>query len=266
MNQYQKLYTPADSAIVFIDHQPQMLFGVANADRATLINNVTLLAKVAKEYKVPTVLTAVETESFSGYVWPQLLDVFPGQPVIERTSMNSWDSMEFRKAIEATGRKNIIMTGLWTEVCVTWPTLEMLATGYNIYVVEDCCGATSPAAQEAALSRMVQAGAVRLTTIGALLEWQRDWKNTEHYNALMDLLRRQAGAYGIGVEYAYTMVHHAPQTAQKPQIVPKHAHRAAQGSLTSHESQTFCTRPGSGRVGCQHGRRPNGWRSQGACV
>ena len=90
MNQYHKLYTPADSAIVFIDHQPQMLFGVANADRATLINNVTLLAKVAKEFKVPAVLTAVETESFSGYVWPQLLDVFPGQPVVERTSMNSW--------------------------------------------------------------------------------------------------------------------------------------------------------------------------------
>jgi nicotinamidase-related amidase len=221
MNQYHKLYTPADSVIVFIDHQPQMLFGVANADRATLINNVTLIAKVAKEYDVPAVLTAVETESFSGYVWPQLLDVFPGQSVIERSSMNSWDSQEFRKAIEATGRKNIIMTGLWTEVCVTWPTIEMLGAGYNIYVVEDCCGATSPAAQEAALSRMVQAGAVRLTTIGALLEWQRDWKNKEHYNALMGLLKKQAGAYGIGVEYAYTMVHHAPQSAQKPQIVAK---------------------------------------------
>ena len=223
MNQYHKPYTPEDSAIVFIDFQPQMLFGVANADRATMINNVTLLAKVAKEFKVPTVLTSVETESFSGYVWPQLLDIFPGQTVIERSSMNSWDSMDFRKAIEATGRKNVIMTGLWTEVCITWPTIEMLGAGYNVYVVEDCCGATSPAAQDAALSRMVQAGAVRLTTIGALLEWQRDWKNKEHYNALMGLLKQQAGAYGIGVEYAYTMVHHAPQSAQKPQIVPKKA-------------------------------------------
>jgi nicotinamidase-related amidase len=223
MSDYHKLYTAEDSAIVFIDHQPQMLFGVANADRATLINNVTLLAKVAKEYKVPSVLTAVETESFSGYVWPQLLDVFPGQAVIERTSMNSWDSQEFRKAIEATRRKNIIMTGLWTEVCVTWPTIEMLGAGYNIYVVEDCCGATSVAAQEAALSRMVQAGAVRLTTIAALLEWQRDWAKKEHYNALMGLLKQQGGAYGIGVEYAYTMVHHAPQSAQKPQVVPKKA-------------------------------------------
>jgi len=194
MNHYHKLYTAEDSVIVFIDHQPQMLFGVANADRATLINNITLLAKVAKEYKVPAILTAVETESFSGYVWPQLLDVFPGQTVIERTSMNSWDSQEFRKAIEATGRKNIIMTGLWTEVCVTWPTIEMLGAGYNIYVVEDCCGATSAAAQEAALSRMVQAGAVRLTTIAALLEWQRDWAKKEHYNALMGLLKQQAGA------------------------------------------------------------------------
>ncbi len=221
MPNYHKLYTAQDSAIVFIDHQPQMTFGVANIDRATLINNVTLMAKVAKEYKVPVVLTAVETESFSGYVWPQLLDVFPGQQVVERTSMNSWDDPGFRKAIEATGRKNILMTGLWTEVCVTWPTIEMLDAGYNIYVVEDCCGATSVAAHEAALSRMVQAGAVRLTTIPALLEWQRDWAKKEHYDALMGLLRPQAGAYGVGVEYAYTMVHKAPQSAQKPQVVPK---------------------------------------------
>jgi nicotinamidase-related amidase len=224
MTDYRKLYTPQDSAIVFIDHQPQMTFGVSSMDRAMLMNNVTLLAKVAKEFNIPVVLTAVETESFSGYVWPQLLDIFPGQPVIERSSMNAWDDPGFRKAIEATGRRNILMTGLWTEVCVTWPTLEMLAAGYNVYVVEDCCGATSPVAQDAALSRMVQAGAVRLSTIAALLEWQRDWANREHYNQLMDLLRPQSGAYGVGVEYAYTMVHHAPQTAQKPQVVVKKAH------------------------------------------
>jgi nicotinamidase-related amidase len=224
MNAYQKLYTAQDSAIVFIDHQPQMLFGVASMDRAALIHNVTLIAKVAKEFKVPAVLTAVETESFSGYVWPQLLDVFPGQAVVERSSMNSWDDPGFRQAVEATGRKNIIMTGLWTEVCVTWPTIEMLGAGYNVYVVEDGCGATSPAAHEAALSRMVQAGAVRLTTIAALLEWQRDWKNREHYDALMGILKQNAGAYGSGIEYAYTMVHKAPQSAQKPQVVAKKTH------------------------------------------
>lgn len=221
MNQYHKLYTPEDSAVVFIDHQPQMLFGVANIDRATLINNVSLLAKVAKEFKVPAVLTAVETESFSGYIWPQLLDVFPGQAVVERTSMNSWDDAGFRKAIEATGRKNILITGLWTEVCVTWPTLEMIGAGYNIYVVEDCCGATSAAAHDAALSRMVQAGAIRVTTIAALLEWQRDWARREHYDALMTLIKQQGGAYGAGVEYAYTMVHKAPQSAKVGQVVPK---------------------------------------------
>ena len=227
MPNYTKLYTPQDSAIVFIDHQPQMTFGVANIDRAQLINNVTLLAKVAKEYGVPSVVTAVETESFSGYVWPQLLDVFQGQPVVERTSMNSWDDAGFRKAIEATGRKNVILTGLWTEVCVTWPALSMLDAGYTIYVVEDCCGATSAAAQEAALSRMVQAGAIRLTTIAALLEWQRDWAKREHYDGLMEVLKQHAGAYGSGVEYAYTMVHKAPQSAKTPQIVPSRAKAAA---------------------------------------
>ncbi|RYD35677.1 MAG: hydrolase [Verrucomicrobiaceae bacterium] len=223
MSHYHKLYTPEDSVVVFIDHQPQMTFGVANIDRASLINNVTLLAKAAKEFNVPAILTSVETESFSGYIWPQLLDVFPGQPVIERTSMNSWDDAAFRKAIEATGRKNIIMTGLWTEICVTWPTIEMLGAGYNIYVVEDCCGATSQAAHEAALSRMVQAGAVRTTTLAALLEWQRDWKNREHYDALMGIIKSQAGAYGVGAEYAYTMVHKAPQSASSPQVVPAKA-------------------------------------------
>jgi len=224
MSHYRKLYTAQDSVLVFIDHQPQMTFGVANIDRASLINNVTLLAKVAKEFGVPTILTGVETESFSGYLWPQLLDVFPGQKIVERSSMNAWDDAGFRQAIEATGKKNIILTGLWTEVCVTWPALDMLAAGYNIYVVEDCCGATSVMAQDAGLSRMVQAGVVRLTTIAALLEWQRDWARREHYDALMGLLKQHAGAYGSGVEYAYTMVHKAPQSAKVPQVVAAKAH------------------------------------------
>ncbi|MCB1804349.1 MAG: hydrolase [Candidatus Competibacteraceae bacterium] len=223
MPDYRKLYTPQDSAVVFIDHQPQMTFGVTNIDRASLINNVTMLAKAAREFSIPTVLSAVETESFSGYLWPQLLDVFPGQPVIERSSMNAWDDNGFRQAIEASGRKNILLTGLWTEVCVTWPTLSMLDEGYTIYIVEDCCGATTSAAHDAALSRMVQAGAIRLTTVAALLEWQRDWANREHYDALMGLIKQHGGAYGSGVEYAYTMVHHAPQSAQKPHIVQKPA-------------------------------------------
>lgn len=224
MPNHLKLFTAADTAVAFIDLQPQMLFGVANCDRAGLINNTVMLAKAAKEFGVPTVLTSVETESFSGYLNPQLLDVFPGQKVVERTSMNSWDDAGFRQAIEATGKKKILLTGLWTEVCITWPALDLLAAGYDVYVVEDCCGATSTAAHEAALSRMVQAGAVRLTTIPAVLEWQRDWARRDHYDALMKILRQHAGAYGAGVEYAYTMVHKAPQSAQKPHVVSKKAH------------------------------------------
>jgi nicotinamidase-related amidase len=138
--------------------------------------------------------------------------------------MNAWDDAGFRAAIEATGRKNILLTGLWTEVCVCWPAIMMAGEGYNIYVVEDCCGATSQAAQEAALSRMVQAGVVRLTTIGALLEWQRDWAYRDHYDALVGLLKQQGGAYGSGIEYAYTMVHKAPQSARQPHVVLKKSH------------------------------------------
>jgi nicotinamidase-related amidase len=215
------LITADNSAVVFIDHQPQMTFGVANIERQQLINNVVMLAKGAKEFGVPAILTAVETESFSGYVWPQLMDVFPGQQPIERTSMNSWDSPKFREAVKATGKKNIIMAGLWTEVCITWPTLNMLSEGYNIYIVEDACGATSPLAHEAAIKRCVQAGAVPMTTIATVLEFQRDWARREHYDALMKIFREHAGAYGSGIEYAYSMVHKAAQSTRNPHVVKK---------------------------------------------
>jgi len=215
------LITADNSAVVFIDHQPQMTFGVANIERHQLINNVVMLAKAAKEFGIPAILTAVETESFSGYIWPQLMDIFPGQQAIERSSMNSWDDADFRQAVEATGRKNIIISGLWTEVCVTWPTLNMLNEGYNIYVVEDACGATSQLAQDAAIRRCIQAGAIPMTAIATVLEFQRDWANREHYDALMDILREHAGAYGSGIEYAYSMVHKAPQAAKNPHVVKK---------------------------------------------
>jgi nicotinamidase-related amidase len=205
------LLTADNCALVFVDHQPQMSFGVASGiDRQLLLSNVLQLAKGAKLFGIPTILTTVETESFSGPMWPQLLDVFPEQTPIERTGMNSWDTPAFREAIKTTGKKNILFSGLWTEVCITWPTLNMLAEGYNVYVVEDACAGTSPAAHDASLSRMVQAGAVRMTTVGTVLEFQRDWARREHYSPLMDLFREHGGAYGIGIEYAYTMVHKAP--------------------------------------------------------
>ena len=204
------LLTADNCAVVFIDHQPQMTFGVASGiDRQLLLNNVLMLAKGAKEYRVPVILTTVETESFSGQMVPQLLDVFAEQKPIERTGMNSWDTPAFREAVQATGKKNVILSGLWTEVCIAWPTLQMLAEGYNVYVVDDACAGTSPAAHEAALSRMTQAGAVRMTAVATVLEFQRDWANRDHYNALMDIFREHGGAYGMGIEYAYTMVHKA---------------------------------------------------------
>ena len=215
------LITADNAAVVFIDHQPQMTFGVANIERQQLVNNVVMLAKGAKEFGVPVILTAVETESFSGYIWPQLMDVFPGQQPIERTSMNSWDDPAFREAVKATGQKNIIMAGLWTEVCVTWPTLNMIDLGYNIYIVEDACGATSPMAHEAAMRRCIQAGAVPMTTIATVLEFQRDWANREHYDNLLKIFREHGGAYGGGIDYAYTMVHKAPQSASNPHVVKR---------------------------------------------
>ena len=213
------LITADNAAVVFIDHQPQMLFGVANIDRQQLVNNVVMLAKAAREFEVPSILTAVETESFSGYIWPQLMNVFPGQQPIERTGMNSWDDPAFKTAIEATGRKNIVVAGLWTEVCVAWPTLNMIDEGYNVYVVEDACEATSAMAHEAAIRRVVQAGAVPITTVATVLEFQRDWGRRDHYDALMNIFREHAGAYGSGIEYAYSMVHKAPQAAENPHIV-----------------------------------------------
>ena len=215
------LLTPENCAVVFIDHQPQMTFGVANIERQQLINNVVMLAKAAKEFNIPVILTAVETESFSGYIWPQLMDVFPGQQPIERTSMNSWDDPAFRVAIEKTGKKNIILAGLWTEVCVAWPALNMIEAGYNVFIVEDACGATSQLAHEAAMKRCIQAGAVPMTAIATTLEFQRDWAKREHYDALMDLYREHGGAYGSGIEYAYSIVHKAPQAAKNPHVVKK---------------------------------------------
>lgn len=204
------LLTKDNCALVFIDHQPQMTFGVSNIDRQLLVNNVLLLARSAKLFGVPTILTTVETESFSGFMWPELLDVFPDQKPIERTGMNSWDTPAFRQAVEATGKRNVLLSGLWTEVCIAWPTLNMVDAGYNIFVVEDACGGTSEMAHRAAMDRVIQAGAVPMTTIQTVLEFQRDWANRDHYDALMELIKAHGGAYGQGVEYAYTMIHKAP--------------------------------------------------------
>ena len=205
-----ELLTPQNSAVIFIDHQPQMTFGVANIDRQTLFNNVLLLARAARIFKVPTILTTVETKSFSGNMWPQLLDTFPDQAPIERTSMNSWEDEKFVAAVQATGRKKLIMAALWTEVCLAFPALEAIKAGYEVYAVEDASGGTSVVAHNAAMRRIEQAGAVPMTSLQVLLEFQRDWAHKETYNEVIEVVKEYCGAYGQGVEYAYTMVHGAP--------------------------------------------------------
>ncbi|CAI0899877.1 hydrolase [Serratia quinivorans] len=214
MSKFQ-LLDKDNSALIFIDHQPQMSFGVANIDRQLLKNNVVGLAKAGKIFNVPTIFTSVETESFSGYIWPELLAVHPEITPIERTSMNSWEDAAFVKAVEATGRKKLVISALWTEVCLTFPALMALEAGYEVYVVTDTSGGTSVDAHERSIDRMVQAGAIPVTWQQVLLEYQRDWARKETYDAVMDLVREHSGAYGMGVDYAYTMVHHAPARVAK---------------------------------------------------
>jgi nicotinamidase-related amidase len=214
------LLTPDNCVLAIIDLQPQMLFGVANFDRQTIINNNVALSKAAQVFGVPTVLSTVETKSFSGNIWPQIQAIFPGQQPIERTSMNSWDDKNFVAAIERSGRKKIVLTGLWTETCVALPTVQAIHDGYEVYVVEDCCGDVSQLAHDNAMKRVIQAGAKPVTALSTMLEWQRDWAHKDTYDAVMDIVKTHFGAYGVGVEYAYTMVHGAPATKFPEYAVP----------------------------------------------
>src|SRR6202158_162885 len=214
------LLTPDNCVVAFIDHQPQMLFGTSNFDRQTIINNTVALGKASRVFEVPVVLTTVETKSFSGNMWPQLRAVFPGQEPIERSSMNSWDDTNFVASTSKSGRKKIVLAGLWTETCVALPTVQAIHDGYEIYVVEDCCGDVSQLAHENAMKRVIQAGAKPVTALSVMLEWQRDWAAKDTYDAVMDIVKTHCGAYGVGVEYAYTMVHGAPATRFPEYVVP----------------------------------------------
>ncbi|MDF3834686.1 hydrolase [Cupriavidus basilensis] len=212
-----EVLTPQNSQLIFIDQQPQMAFGVQSMDRQALKNNAVGLAKAARIFNIPTTITTVESESFSGFTYPELLDVFPGQKTLERTSMNSWDDQKVRDALAANGRKKVIVSGLWTEVCnTTFALSAMHDADYEIYMVADASGGTSKEAHDYAMQRMVQAGVVPVTWQQVLLEWQRDWAHRDTYDAVMKLVKEHSGAYGMGVDYAYTMVHKAPQRTATP--------------------------------------------------
>jgi nicotinamidase-related amidase len=176
-----EVLTPTNSQVIFIDQQPQMAFGVQSIDRQVLKNNVVGLAKAAKAFNIPTTITTVESESFSGFTYPELLDVFPNQPTLERTSMNSWDDQKVRDALKKNGRNKVVVSGLWTEVCnTTFALCAMLEGGYEIYMVADASGGTSK----------------------------------ETYDTVMAIVKEHSGAYGMGVDYAYTRVHNAPQRTE----------------------------------------------------
>jgi nicotinamidase-related amidase len=201
----KELLTPDSCAVALIDYQPQMFFGTTSHERTTILHNVQAIAKASKLFKVPTILTTVAAKSFSGDMLPEVQSVFPNYVPIDRTSMNSWEDSNFRKAIEATGRKKIVIAGLWTEVCVSFPTIQMINEGYEIYVPTDACGDITTEAHERAVQRIIQAGAVPMTSFQYMFELQRDWARSETYEGCMDILKAHS-AYGIGVRYAKSIL------------------------------------------------------------
>ncbi len=201
-----ELLTPDNCAFALIDHQPQMFFGVESANRQTIVNNVVGLAKTAKVFKVPTVLTTVAAKSFSGPLIPQLQSVFPDQKPIDRTTMNSWEDKNFLAAIKQTKRKKLVMAALWTEVCLAFPAISAIEAGYDVYAVVDASGATTLEVHHAAIQRMVHVGVIPVTWIQVLCELQRDWARQETYAPVMELVKEHGSAYGLGIFYAESML------------------------------------------------------------
>jgi nicotinamidase-related amidase len=196
-----EMLTPQNSAIALIDYQPAMYQGVQSHDRLVTFNNVQVLAKAARLFKIPTVISTVAAKSFSGPFMPEVTDLFPDNLVIDRTSMNAWLDAPFRKAVQATRRKKFVIAGLWTEVCVLFVALEMLKEGYEIYVPADACGDLSPEAHQRSMDRLLGAGAIPVTSLQYVFELQQDWARAETYEGVMDILRAHS-PYGIQVRFS----------------------------------------------------------------
>lgn len=194
------MVTPSDCAVALIDYQPAMFSGVHSHDRTTIMQNVQIIAKAARLFKVPTILSTVAAESFSGKMISEITSVFPGHPLIDRTSINAWLDTNFRKAVIKAGKKKIVIAGLWTEACVLFPTLDLLRAGYEVYVPTDACGDITGEAHERAVQRLVQAGAVPVTSLQFLFELQQDWARSETYDGCMDILKAHS-PYGIEVRF-----------------------------------------------------------------
>lgn len=190
------LLRPEDSVLVLIDHQPYQLTNLNSHDPQMAVNNATGLAKAAKVFNVPTILTSV-VQDRGGYIFPQITSVFPDQEVIDRTFINTWEDSKVVDAVKATGRKQLIIAGLWTEICVAMPTIQALGEGWDVTVVTDASGGTSVEAHEVAIQRMIAAGANVMTWLAVASEWQRDWARTEHAAGLIDVLVQHAAGSGI---------------------------------------------------------------------
>ncbi|MQA19689.1 hydrolase [Rugamonas rivuli] len=196
------LLTPQNSAFVIIDYQPVQVNSIASMDRQLLINNIVGTSKAAVAYGLPIIHSTVNVKTgLNKPPIPQLRKVLGDYPTIDRTTINSWEDVEFRQAVEATGRKKLIMTALWTEACLTFPALDALKAGYEVYVVADAVGGTSVAAHEMALRRIEQAGGKLISTVQLFCELQRDWKRTETVPAFIDLFVSTGGTAGIQFSY-----------------------------------------------------------------
>ncbi|MBB3937262.1 hydrolase [Aureimonas phyllosphaerae] len=195
-NGLSSLLRPEDSVLVLIDHQPYQLTNLNSHDPHATVNAVTALAKSAKVFNVPTIVTSVIADR-GGKIFPQITDVFSGQEVIDRTFINTWEDPKVVDAVKATGRKQLIIAGLWTEICVAMPAIQALGEGWDVTVVTDASGGTSVEAHEVAIQRMIAAGANMMTWMALAAEWQRDWARVETATALNEVMLQHAAGSGI---------------------------------------------------------------------
>lgn len=199
------LLAPGNHLLVMIDHQSQMAFATKSIDAVTLRNNAALVAKAAREFKVPTILTTVAEKTFSGPLFDEIKSVFPETDVIDRTTMNTWEDARISERVNQFGKTKIVFAGLWTSVCIVGPTLSALDQGFEVYVIADACGDVSDEAHQRAMERMIQLGARPMTALQYLLELQRDWARGETYDQTVATSIAHGGSYGLGLIYAKTM-------------------------------------------------------------
>ncbi len=200
-----KLLNPKDHTLILIDFQSQMSFATKSIDAVTLRNNAALVSNAAAGFGVSTILTTVAEKSFSGPMFSEITDAFPGQALLDRTSMNTWEDAAVIKRVNEIGKERIVLGGLWTSVCIVGPALSALDQGFQVYVIADACGDVSEEAHERAMDRMVQAGAQPMTALQYLLELQRDWARSETYDMTTGIAKKFGGAYGLGIIYAKSM-------------------------------------------------------------